>query len=445
MKNIALALILCVAALSHAAERLPMPPSPKGTTLVDRWERSRAKQIRFDFQAISVAQVVGLVYGEALNQPYMIDPTVLRDDRMVSFRFDATTGDLRRFWRDFLDTLGFAIEERDGVDFVTTKRTVESAAPNMDVYVYHPRYRSLAYLVDMLTPLFKTGSFTVTRSVRAPVGTKADANQKGGPPPMGSAAAMIDQDSDTMIFQGTAVDVALLKKLLPQVDIATGEVVIKAVVYEVSTGQSDGSAFSLALNLLGNKLGIRIGESSGQANALTLKTASIDAAFSAFSGDSRFKAVSTPRLRVKSGAQARLSVGQDVPTLGAVTFPQGGVQPVQSVEYRSSGVILSLSPVVRESGIDLTVDQQISDFVKTETGVNNSPTLTKRALSTVVTVLDGELIVLGGLTQDKNGENESGLAFLPRALRSVSRTDNRTEVLVLLQVSRVTADPASGS
>lgn len=48
-------------------------------------------------------------------------------------------------------------------------------------------------------------------------------------------------------------------------------------------------------------------------------------------------------------------------------------QAIQSVEYRSAGVILSVTPQIFDAGIDLHVDQQISDFVRTETGVNGSP------------------------------------------------------------------------
>lgn len=120
-----------------------------------------------------------------------------------------------------------------------------------------------------------------------------------------------------------------------------------------------------------------------------------------------------------------------------MTIPQGGSQAVQSVDYRSSGVILGLSPTVRDEGVELLVEQQISDFARTETGVNNSPTLTKRSLTTTVNAGDGELIVLGGLTQEKNSSSSSGLSFLPSFMRSDSRDDSRTELLLLLQVDRV--------
>lgn len=392
-----------------------------------------SQNVKFDFQSVNVAQVISLVYLEALKQPYVIDPSVLKDERLVSFRFDASNGDIKSFWREFMDSLGFQIETRNGVDYLLSKKASEEAKPVMEVFVYRPQYRQVSYLTGLLTPLFTIGSFTVNRPVHANAGAKNPPNNATP----GSVAASIDQDSDTVIFQGTPEEISKLRKILPQVDIANGEVIVKLVVYEVTTGRTEGSAFGLALNLLSGRFGLSIGNTHSLANSVSFKSTSIDTALSALSGDTRFKAISTPRLRVKSGAQARLAVGQDVPTLGAITYPQNGGQPIQSVEYRSSGVILDLSPVVRESTVDMTIDQQISDFAKTETGVNNSPTLTKRQLSTTVSVADGELVLIGGLTQDKNTDTHSGLSFLPKLLHTKGNDDSRTEILLMIQVSKI--------
>lgn len=441
---------LCLAALvlplfAHAAAPGQIPPLPPGAGGVSQVIGDVSKPVKVDFTGISVSQAVAVVYSEILRQPYVIDPAVLKDDRAVSFRFDAAKGDIRGFWRDFLDSMGMEVKVRGGVDYVTVKKPVEHREdePERQPFIYRTKHRSVSYLVEMLSPLFPSGGFALNRSVRAPMRDKINIGAAGPssplPPsiPTGSAASLIDQDSDTMIFQGTDKEIAALERLLPQVDVAAGEVVVKAVVYEVTTGQSEGTAFSLAASLLGGKLGVSIGGAVDLANAVTYRAANIEAAISALSADSRFKAISTPRVRVKSGQQAQLVVGQDVPTLGAVTVPQQGGQAVQSVEYRSSGVILGLSPTVRESGIEVRVDQQISDFARTETGVNNSPTLTKRSLSTTVTAADGELIVLGGLTQDKNSSGHSGLSFLPKFMHTSSGSDSRTEILLLLQVSKL--------
>lgn len=389
-------------------------------------------QAKYDFRAVSVASVVGLLYTDGFKSPYVLDPAVLKDERLVSFRFDSAKGDLRLFWRSFLDSLGYSVSQRGGVDFIAAKKD-EGVEADDQLFVYRPMHRSVAYLVDLLQAGFKAGSFGIQRAVKP-----ASASEKvPSDAPVGSAAATINVDADVVMFHGSAKEISRFKSILPMVDSPVGEVVVKAIVYEVTTGRSDASAFALAVSVLGGRLGVSVGASEALSNALTIKTGSVQAALSALQGDSRFKAVSTPTLRVKSGQRAQLMVGQDVPTLASVSYPQGSAVPVQSVEYRSSGVILSLSPVVRQASIDVQVDQQISDFARTESGVNNSPTLTKRSLSTTVGMVDGDLIVLGGLTQDRDSSSNSGHSFLPKFMRSASSSDSRTEVLLLLQVSRV--------
>jgi type II secretory pathway component GspD/PulD (secretin) len=395
---------------------------------------AQVQPVKFDFQAVTVAQVINLVYNRAFTHPFVIDPAVLNDQRVVSFRFDSGKGDLRQFWTGFLASLGIVVETRSGVDFVSLRKPEQSQSTVQELFVYRPRFRPLSYLVDVLGGLFKMGAFSVQRGVSTQPGEPSPSN----PPPV-SAASSIQADADTLVFQGSPQDVARLRVLLRQIDVHPGEVMISAVVYEVSAGKSDGSAFSLALNLLGGKLGLSLGGAPALSNAVTFKNASIDVALSILARDSRFKALSTPRLRVRSGAQARLMVGQDVPTVGAVSYPQGGV-PVQSIEYRSSGVILALMPTAYESSVDVVIDQQISDFAKTETGVSSSPTLTKRALSTTVTLGNDEFVVLGGLMSHKAVEGTSGLSFLPRLLRDSTSSSAQTEVLLLLQVSRVSAE-----
>jgi general secretion pathway protein D len=385
-----------------------------------------------DFRSVSVAQVIGLVYMEAIKVPYVLAPEILRDERMVSFRFDAAQGDMRVFWKGFLDSLGYTVMQRSGVDFIGPKKD-QVVEVEEELFVYRPMHRPVSYFVDLLQSGFKPGSFGMQRAVAPSTpGEKVPSNA-----PVGSAAATVNVDADVLLFHGTKQDVARIKAILPMVDTAVGEVVVKAIVYEVTTGRSKESAFSLALSILGGRFGVSIGGAETLANALTIRSRSIEAVLSAFEGDTRFKAVSTPTIRVKSGQRAQLMVGQDVPTLGSVSYSQGSNAAVQSVEYRSSGVILNLAPTVREAGIDVVVDQQISDFARTESGVNNSPTLTKRSLSTTVSMLDGELVVLGGLTQDRNQGSDGGQSFLPKFMRSSSSSDSRTEVLLMLQVSRL--------
>lgn len=399
--------------------------------------KKQAAALSFELDGVPVSQIVRVVFSEVVKTPYVLDPAVVSDSRAVSFRWDSAKGEIRPFLSAFLDLLGYRVETVGGVDMVRPKPP-EEAKPEeeKDAFVYRPKFRDGSYLVDLLGPLFK-GSFTVRRAVQAPEGAKQETKAV----PQGSAAAMIDRKADTLIFNGTEKEIARLQKILPQVDVSSGEVLVRGVLYEVQTGKKEGSGLQLAASLLSGKLSIGVGGAAAALdNFVRLNLTggvTVDAVLSALSSDSRFKVVSSPSLRVRSGSTAKITVGQDVPILGALSYPQGAGQAVQSVEYRSSGVIFDLTPDVRDSVVDLKVGQQVSNFVATSTGVNNSPTLTKRELSTSVSVADGEVIVLGGLNEDKASNADTGLSFLPSFMRSHTEDASKSEILLILQVTKL--------
>ena len=391
-----------------------------------------AQELKFDLREVSVSQVVQLIYSEAISTPYVLDPEVLGDTRPVSFRYHHGQGDPKAFLNAFLESLGYEVELRSGADFVRKRKAGSVAQDIPQSYLYRPQYRDVAYLARMLAPLFG-GSFSVNRSVRA-----SGRSMPEGRVPIDSAAAMIDQDADVLLFAGTASEIEKLQSLLPQIDVATGEVLVRGVVYEVSRTEKSGSAFGLLASLLGGKLNLGIGSAAGNlGNFIQLKNTALDVVYSMLETDSRFKVISSPSLRIQSGARGVFSVGQEVPVLGALSFPQGAGQAVQSVEYRSSGVIFDILPTVRNAAIDLSISQQLSDFIKTTTGVNNSPTLTKRELKTTVGLQDGDVIVLGGLAENKDMQTRDGLSFLPDFLHTSGKENSSSEILLVLQVQRL--------
>lgn len=381
--------------------------------------------LAFNLSNIKVSEAITMLYSDALKTPYVLSPELLTDTRLISFRFSGSENKVKAEFANLLLSLGYAQINRSGVEFVAP---IKEAQVQTDVYVYRPKFREVNYLTELLKTLFK-GSFTVTRSIPA-VTAKSET-----PVVPGSASSLIDRNADTLIFVGDLNEIEKLKKLLPQVDFQVGEVMVRGVVYEVQTGDSSGSAFALASQILNSHLSISIAGPTLE-NSVKFSAGSSDAIFSALSKDSRFKVITQPSLRVKSGAQARFSVGQDVPVLGSVSYSQSGA-PIQSIEYRSSGVIFDLSPVIRESGLELTIDQQLSNFIQTSTGVNGSPTLIKRQLKTSIQASDGEIIVLGGLTEEKNDNANTGLPFLPDFLKSKIKNSSKSELILVLQVNKI--------
>jgi general secretion pathway protein D len=180
------------------------------------WAQNTPKAASFDFHSVNVSQVVQLIYSQVLVTPYVIDPDVLTDARSVSFRYSSDKGDIRAFLANFLDSLGLAVETKKGVDYIIRRKEADKTEPELDNWVYRPQYRDVNYIARLLAPLFK-GGFSINRAICAPEGAKSDKT-----PPDGSAAALLDQNGDVLIFSGSDKEIAKLKKLLPQVDFALG-------------------------------------------------------------------------------------------------------------------------------------------------------------------------------------------------------------------------------
>ena len=399
----------------------------------DKLAHESAQPASFDIAGVSVSQAVHLLYAEALKRDYVIAPEVLSDQRLVSFRYQAGSGDLEAFAKRFLESLGLAAERIGGADFVGPARKTESSKAEPEQFVYAPKYRNAGYLSRLLSPVFE-GRFTLNRAVAAPTLSSTVTKDV----PSTSAAGAIDQDAPVLIFVGSPKEIDTLKHLLTQVDTPPGEVIVKAAVYEVSTGKSDGNAVQLALSVLGGRISASIGsDSTPLPQALSIKLGGFTGVLSALASDSRFNVVTAPSLRVVSGATGNLTVGQSVPILGSVSYQGPNGTPVQNVIYKDSGTILNITPTVRGESIDVTIDQQISNFANTTTGLSTTPTLTKRQMQTSISTMDGDVVLLGGLTQTQDNHVTSSLPSLLRFMSSDRDDRSSSDVLIVLQVSRL--------
>ena len=383
-----------------------------------------------DFKSAPLGEVVSFYYKELFKGSFVLDPLLTDDKRLVSFRIERSV-DPRPLWIDFLKSMGYELQVKSGVDYVI-KAKFDSSSSAKQFLVYQPNFRDASFLAQVLSPVFD-GSFTVKRAVNASGDSGVPQGKSVSPM---SAAGSIDQQSDTLVFFGDPGEIERLKVLLKQVDVSAGEVMVDASVFEVTSNDTDGSALNLVGSILGGHLAINYGKTIDGGDSLRLRLGDFNAAVSALQGDTRVKVLTSPRLRVRSMSTARVTVGADVPTLGSVVVPQSGGLPVRSVEYKSSGVIFEVTPRVRASVIELDVSQQLSSFARTESGVNDSPTLTKRELRTSVSLQDGESVLLGGLTQSSDTNIRKGLSFLPSSFSSRQDTHARTEVLVLLRARR---------
>ncbi|AOJ08416.1 type II secretion system protein GspD [Burkholderia mayonis] len=397
----------------------------------------------FDLRFVTVAQIVDLIYQEAMHTPYVLGPDVLSDARLVSFRLDDRNRDVRTVMGDFLESLGFQVVTKNGVDYVTKQPGAARGKVDQDVFVYKPRYRRVDYLRALLEPMIGARAMPLMSPVSMPPQPVGAVQVPGEPATPASDAPVMPVETsvqahgDDLVIVGSHDEVGLLRKVVPELDTAPSEVVVRGWVYEVANTDSTNTAWSIAVRMLSGQLRVSSGDTASDSSAVRFTGPGVDAAISALNADSRFKVISSPHVRIVSGERVRLNVGQQVPTQSSVSYQGSTGTPVQSITYQDAGLIFDVEPTVMREAIEVKVREEISDFVATKTGVDTSPTKNTRQLQTVTRMKDGEVVVLGGLIQDRNATARSGYAWLPSFLDGRSSSKQRTEVLLVLQVQRI--------
>ncbi|MDX9974779.1 MAG: hypothetical protein RBU21_17465 [FCB group bacterium] len=382
-----------------------------------------AEGITIRLDEIPLADFVKLVFSEIAPRPHVIASALLADRRPVSITLrDETPAGVVASAESVLSAHGFAVKHQAGIAWI------DKAEPAADeLVVYRPRHRPVAYLAEVVEPLLEA------KRARPLVKDKPGQAQAVAAPETEPRASIITTEADQLAFAVPAKRAEQLRRLLVELDQPTGEVLLKAAVYEVATTQQDGGAFQLALNLTGIAAGI--GGTIPGGSYLGMKAGGLEVLLSALDSDKRFKAISLPQVRVKNGATARFSVGQDVPVLGAQQLDRNG-NPMQTVEYKQSGVILSAKPEIRADVIEIDLAQELSSFTTTSTGVNNTPTLIKRAVNTKLTLQPGEVVAIAGLQDDKTDTAENRLPFLGW-LAGEESSRQQTEILVFIEAHRI--------
>jgi general secretion pathway protein D len=152
--------------------------------------------------------------------------------------------------------------------------------------------------------------------------------------------------------------------------------------------------------------------------------------------------LATPNLLTLDNEEARIIIGQNVPFItGQFTATGTGgasVNPFQTIERRDVGTTLRVKPQVSESGtVRLQIFQEVSSVQNTT--LSAGIITNRRAIESNVLVDDGQIIVLGGLIEERveGGEQKvPGLGDVPlvgQLFRYDDRKRVKTNLLVFLR------------
>jgi len=136
------------------------------------------------------------------------------------------------------------------------------------------------------------------------------------------------------------------------------------------------------------------------------------------------KSISNPKILTLNNQPALISVGNElfykIQTTSLLQGAAGGgsQQTGETIDSVFAGILLDITPEISDDGsITLKINPSISDTIDTvKTSTTGSrtipPDLSRKQISSVVTLQDGEHVILGGLISSKTGTKVSKVPLL---------------------------------
>ena len=110
--------------------------------------QSLAKNVDFKLEAVPLPKAVSVIYDEVLNKPYMLDPKLAEDKRLLSFH-TTEEQDFNEFLTRYFENINVKVYEKKGVVYLAhiepqPKKVMKNS------FVYSPIYRDTEYLSQFL-------------------------------------------------------------------------------------------------------------------------------------------------------------------------------------------------------------------------------------------------------------------------------------------------------
>ncbi|HEX7761132.1 MAG TPA: type II secretion system secretin GspD [Caulobacteraceae bacterium] len=361
-----------------------------------------------------------------------------------------------------------------------TKLDVPSKERTSALFVYHPKNASAEKLAQALngflngqggslgSPSYPTSSSGAPTIPGPPLGAVTSApapaqayNGSGSLSGFGAGGGSagssgdedplkigVDKESNSLLIETSQARWAAIQKILDEIDRAPPQVLIEASIVEVTL--TNDFRFGVDWSTLG--AGGKLTVASIETNAgtvgpqfpgfsVTFLDKNIMAALNTLGSKTAVEVVSAPKIIALDNHTAKLQVGDQVPvvTQSSQATTAANSPIVSSVDYRSTGIILSVTPrVTGDDRIFLDVTQEVSAVASTTTSGIDSPTIQQRHLESSLILNNGGVVALGGLISTGRTVSDSGVPYLKDApvvgslFKTNKKNGNRTELIVLL-------------
>jgi len=314
----------------------------------------------------------------------------------------------------------------------------ERGGVGKNFFTYAVKHKDAATLAETLQQLLS--GVAARTAAPGPGGAAAQAN-------IGRNSVVVDKSTNTLIFQVAQEEYAQVIALLQTLDRPARAALIEVTVAELSVDDSARLGvewgFSDSQGAGGTVGGLGLGTAGFNYRILNA-VGGVKVALNALATANRATILSSPRVLARNGEMATIQVGQEVPIVTSQQSTNtnnnaGNAQVLQTIQYRSTGVILRVKPVIHSGDqIDLDVSQEVSSAASTSTGVSASPTFSTRKIDTKLTLRNGATVMLGGLISEDTSRGNTGvpglknIPILGHLFSNQNQTGGRRELIVLI-------------
>lgn len=353
------------------------------------------------------------------------------------------------------------------------------AQSNADIQVVFLKHANAEEMLPVLQQL-------VGQQVAAPAGGKTTVEAAPTAPTPGAKRTNLARypGANALIISADPETQRMLAEVIRQLDVRREQVLVEAIVVEVSDGTAqrlgvqtilgggNGNVPFAATNYSNTGpnilalTGAIVGENSLPADSPLLaqlretavssllnSNGALGAITGTLTGDTLFgfiinavrednssKLLSTPHVLTLDNREASILVGQEIPITTGEVLGDGNANPFRTVQRQDIGIKLTVTPQINAGGgITLHLRQEVSAIAGTVTTNNPELILNKRVVETTAVIGDGEIVVLAGLLQqDETISLErtpllSDVPLLGELFKSRAREGKRTNLMIFLR------------
>lgn len=283
-------------------------------------------------------------------------------------------------------------------------------------------------------------------------------------------------DHDTLVIQDYETNIKVIDQIIQRLDVQPVQVLIEAVIISVELTKDTQLGVNFAVvDHLGQQLGTigsgavinnNVGFTPSQVLTAAGKIAASTADPTGFASGANgikygfiannvtgfinaletlgsTKILASPRILVLNKQRAEIQLGE---RLGFRTLSQNFTSTIQQVQFLNTGTLLRIRPFVSSDGmVRMEIHPERSQGAVTD----DLPNVTTAQLTTNVMVANGSTLVIGGLMEEEDVYNQTGLPGLSRvpALGHLfglkDKLGRRRELVVLLTPHVWSAGPSS--